>query len=108
MFLYILFLMVLKLAKNSCKLFIKLLLASLLLALKASDCAFQVVNRAGKQFGVLVAGLLDLVELLAECLGLLKLGLVALIIGWGDHWGISVISLWGCLWFSNRCSRLLT
>ena len=85
MFLHILFLMVLKLVKNSCKLFVKLLLASLLLALKASNYVFQVVNRAGKQFNVLIAGSLDLVELLAECLGLLELGLVALIIRWGDH-----------------------
>ena len=108
MFLHILFLVVLKLAKNSCKLFVELLLASFLLALKASDHVFQVVNRAGEQFGVLIAGSLDLVELLAECLSLLELGLIALIIGWGDHWGIGVASLWGCLWFSNGCSRLLT
>ena len=85
MFLRILFLVVLELAKNSRELFVELLLASFLLALKASDCAFQVVNRAGEQFGVLIAGSLDLVELLAECLGLLELGLVALVIGWGDH-----------------------
>ena len=85
MFLHILFLAVLKLTKNSRKLFIKLLLASLLLALKVSDHAFQVVNRAGKQFSVLITSSLDLVELLVECLGLLKLGLIALIIRWGNH-----------------------
>ena len=85
MFLHVLFLTVLKLTKNSCKLFIKLLLASLLLALKVSDYVFQVVNRTGEQFGVLITGSLDLMELLMECLSLLKLKLIALIIRWGDY-----------------------
>ena len=79
-FLYVLLLMVLKLAEYSYKLFIKLLLASLLLYLKASDYIFQVVNRTGKQFSVLITSSLDLMEFLMKYLNLLKFRLIALIV----------------------------